>query len=364
MIDSVLIEQFKSIEKLRIDLNRLTVLVGPNAAGKSSILQAIELALRQATQPQLPITPMEYQPLRRKHSGVTWEQMRIEISGHEHRLLWKLRKAPEWSQAMGAGDSLVPTAEITESGRVTELNQTSSERIRHEIGVAAIFSLDPVICRQDQELQGKWMMGYRGEHLASMLGVLAGKNSARFQMLQEDLRDVVPYFKTLRIERGQWPDPSGVTKSWEAMVYDMTSAKELRTAQVSDGSILATAVLGAIHTISTIDDISPILLFDDIDNGLHPLAQGEIIRAIRRMLDRHSQLQVILTTHSPFVVDAVDPSSVRLVSLDKDGTTRCLPLTDHPEFNRWKDEFAPGELWNLFGEDWVSEPSRLEAEAQ
>lgn len=25
---------------------------------------------------------------------------------------------------------------------------------------------------------------------------------------------------------------------------------------------------------------------------------------------------------------------------------------DHPQFNKWKDELAPGEFWSMFGEDW------------
>lgn len=41
MIDRVSIQNFKSLRQVTIDLARLTVFVGPNASGKSSILEAM-----------------------------------------------------------------------------------------------------------------------------------------------------------------------------------------------------------------------------------------------------------------------------------------------------------------------------------
>src|SRR5689334_12185939 len=44
MIDRVQFENFKSLKSVRLDLSPLTVLVGPNGCGKSTVLQAIHLA--------------------------------------------------------------------------------------------------------------------------------------------------------------------------------------------------------------------------------------------------------------------------------------------------------------------------------
>ena len=46
MIHSVEIENFKNIRHQKIDLERLTVFVGPNGCGKTSVLQAIHLAVQ------------------------------------------------------------------------------------------------------------------------------------------------------------------------------------------------------------------------------------------------------------------------------------------------------------------------------
>src|SRR5882724_857921 len=44
MIRTVNIENYKSIPSLRLDLGRLTVLIGANGSGKSNLLEAIALA--------------------------------------------------------------------------------------------------------------------------------------------------------------------------------------------------------------------------------------------------------------------------------------------------------------------------------
>ena len=64
--------------------------------------------------------------------------------------------------------------------------------------------------------------------------------------------------------------------------------------------------------------------------------------------------QIIMTTHSPYLLDNLDPKEVRLTTLNDDGSATCAALVDHPDFDRWKDEMTPGEMWSLFGEKWVA----------
>lgn len=43
MIKKICIENYKSIQKLKLELGRITVLIGENGGGKSNILEAIAL---------------------------------------------------------------------------------------------------------------------------------------------------------------------------------------------------------------------------------------------------------------------------------------------------------------------------------
>ena len=49
MIDNVTIENFKSIDKLSINLGRLNVFIGANGSGKSNILEAITIGAAAAS---------------------------------------------------------------------------------------------------------------------------------------------------------------------------------------------------------------------------------------------------------------------------------------------------------------------------
>ena len=43
------------------------------------------------------------------------------------------------------------------------------------------------------------------------------------------------------------------------------------------------------------------------------------------------------------------------MTVGDDGYSVCGRLQDHPKYEKWKDELAPGEMWSLFGEKWMTE---------
>jgi energy-coupling factor transporter ATP-binding protein EcfA2 len=57
VITKLVIDNFKAIEHLELDLRPFRVFVGPNDSGKSTILQALDLLGRSTTQPIIPSSP-------------------------------------------------------------------------------------------------------------------------------------------------------------------------------------------------------------------------------------------------------------------------------------------------------------------
>jgi predicted ATPase len=101
-------------------------------------------------------------------------------------------------------------------------------------------------------------------------------------------------------------------------------------------------------------DRPKVLLLDDIEHGLHPLAQKQLVAVIGRIMEKFPDLQVIATAHSPYLLNYLLPEQVRIMAADAEGHALCGKLTDHPKFPTWKDEMAPGEMWSLFGEKWLA----------
>ncbi len=65
------------------------------------------------------------------------------------------------------------------------------------------------------------------------------------------------------------------------------------------------------------------------------------------------ELQIVATTHSPYILDGVDPSDVRVFFPRPDGSIVTKKLSDHPDAERMKDILGSGEFWSAESEAWV-----------
>jgi hypothetical protein len=186
------------------------------------------------------------------------------------------------------------------------------------------------------------VMAPDGSGLHSTLANLALNDPDSWQQLQSNLRQIIPMIQRLRHTRTGPNQPA-------ALLFDTVGADSLPAEQVSEGTLLVFGLLTALHSSGG----RRLVLLDDLDRGLHPKAQKELISFLRKLLETNSDLQLLATTHSPYMLDSMEPNEVRMTFLGEDLATVCAPLTDHPEFDRWKDEMTPGELWSLFGEKWL-----------
>jgi predicted ATP-binding protein involved in virulence len=70
-----------------------------------------------------------------------------------------------------------------------------------------------------------------------------------------------------------------------------------------------------------------VLLLDEIDAHLHPLWQRLLLPAMREALP---DVQMIVTSHSPFVISSCPGARVHVLKLDKDGHAYSQPPVDSP----------------------------------
>ncbi len=133
------------------------------------------------------------------------------------------------------------------------------------------------------------------------------------------------------------------------LIFDMAGAKEIPAHSVSEGTLLALALL----TLLWSPDCPNLVLLDDIEQGLHPKAQRELIGQIRQILAQRPGLQIVLTSHSPYIVDELEAEEVWLLATDAEGVAQAKRLSDHPDARRVLEVLTTGEFWSAEGEDWV-----------
>jgi predicted ATPase len=97
-----------------------------------------------------------------------------------------------------------------------------------------------------------------------------------------------------------------------------------------------------------------LILLEEPENGVHPKRLADVLRLLREITEgKHGgqAAQVVLTTHSPYLLDLVDltKEQVLVFRRQEDGSRTAEPA-DVERLNFFLDEFMLGEVWFNRGE--------------
>lgn len=321
MIESLSIRNFKALREVNVALKPLTVIVGPNASGKSSILQAIALYLRPSKIPK-----GEARDLLRSWNSSEGPTITAVVDGvHLPLDISKLPGMPPFTISVERLERLPWDPVLLD----LEPRKLAAPSIRKSVSLS---------------------LPSDGEGLSSLLGALMVEKQGRFDKIVERLRSVVPSVEDVRLR----PVSLDAGVGYE-IVFDMLGARDVPAEAASHGTLLTLGVLAAL----SVHEGPQVVLIDDLEKGLHPKAMSSFLRQLRGLQD--SQLQIVATSHSPYLIDCVEAGEVLLTSIDEKGDVVVRPLTDHPEYERWKGMMAPGEFWSSVGEDWITKGNKATA---
>lgn len=86
----------------------------------------------------------------------------------------------------------------------------------------------------------------------------------------------------------------------------------------------------------------PLIAIEEPELGLHPDIQGQLANLL---LEASERTQLVVTTHSDILVDALTESPETIVVCEKnDGCTR-LERLDSEKLKPWLAKYRLGELW-------------------
>ena len=91
--------------------------------------------------------------------------------------------------------------------------------------------------------------------------------------------------------------------------------------------------------------VPPLIVIEEIENGLDPRSIALIVDEIRELV-RTGKSQVILTTHSPYLLDLVPLESLMFVERVEGETVFSRPADDE-SVQKWSSDFAPGRLYTM-----------------
>jgi predicted ATPase len=366
------IEGFRRLYHVQVQLRPLSVLIGANGIGKTSVLDVLSLLASSAnkslgsTVSDLSGLPalLTYDRADRLHLGVSMEvenekplkydlSLRPQGVGYiiEHETLTQQREPPpsqpfKHIEAHGlnvryyeAGKGLIPPS-WEYNPLETFLSQIPSmfrqpEEFRNRLASSTFYHVlnveprSPV--RLPQPMVPAELPGRNGENLVSCLFSLRESQRDRFEAIEDALKVAFPGFQRLDFP----PVAAGtLALTWR----DSHFSKPLFVHQLSEGMLRFLWLT----TLLQSPGLTALTLLDEPEVSLHP----ELLSMLASLLrEASTRTQLIVATHSDRLIRFLEPSEVVVMDSDEGGLT-TMTRADQLDLDEWLKEYTLDELWS------------------
>jgi predicted ATPase len=391
MLSKFKVQHYKSLFDTEIELEPLTVFIGPNGSGKSNICEALavlsnflgRLVTHTSGSDLLYFFSESLRLLNKKEKlniqPKFWHgekdhllfevRFLLDLYSAEERLEYILLKKllnlsiqinfipppnPNIDYMVNVGsfdgfESFKPNHEATynESSQLREFlisNQYVDSPLATSLKKVDVYDFFPMDLSTKTSSTDN--MDRTGKGITNSLVDILHENRENFAELEERLTRLVPNIKRISLPRSE-------NQTFELELIDKYSEHHIPASEISDGTLRILGFLTALYQKET----PSIICFEELENGVHPWLlhkMMELLKIVSTEGINGKPVQVLITTHSPLLLNYVEPCQVRAVELDGEGKTQVhkLPI-DSVRFQKALEAYDGelGELWftNVFG---------------
>ncbi len=364
-LQSVRIRNFKAIVDSKVvRLGPLTAFIGHNGAGKSSLIEALETyqaivreGLDRAMQRWLgieharhkgqeaklrqgePINPISFElalgPSPRKVSRIDMTVNNDPAANQmfivDERVVFSdktfVERSPkEAPQSFGQSLSMLTSpafylAELADTVWGWQFLALAPERMGHPV--------------PQQRTAGGVRLERDGSNIADYLLDLRRQDQNAFDGIVETMSYILPYARDLQ---------ASVTSELERKAWLQLTEANFKV----PGWMLSTGTLRLLALLALLRHPKPppLIVVEEIENGLDPRSIHLVVEEIRNaVLD--GVTQVILTTHSPYLLDLLTLDHLVLVERGRRGHPVFRRPADDAGPTKWAEDFAPGRLYTM-----------------
>ena len=375
-IESLLVENYRALRKVEFDkLTPMTVLLGPNGSGKSTLFdvfnflsECFQYGLRHAwdrrgrakeLKTRGSTGPIVFELKYREQSGTPLITYRLAIDEGakgpevvEEYLQWKRgshgRPFRFLEFARGEGSAISGEMPDADDKRVPQKLRSPDLIAASTLGqfsdhprVAALrefitdwyvsyLSIDST--RNQPEAGPQERLSKGGENLPNVIQYLKEQHPERLDQIFSVLRERIPRLE--RVEAEPMPDGRLLLQ-----IKDAPFEQPVLSKYASDGTLKMLAYLAVLY-----DPEPPRFIgIEEPENFLHPRLLPELAEECRAASERS---QLLITSHSPFLLNAMRAEEVRVLYRDEQGFTQAVRASDIqgiPEFI--KAGASLGHLW-------------------
>ncbi|MCK6483928.1 MAG: AAA family ATPase [Phycisphaerae bacterium] len=311
MVERIRIENFRCFRELEVPLRPLTVLIGPNDTGKSVFLRAIGI-------------------LSSSESG---------FMDSDH---WRLDHTIT-TRIVGSVDG----GEITFNAvRGTKSYTSSGHANPKALQPCRLYQLPSNGVSMEAPGQpdhvGPPSLMRTGEGVPTLLDYFLRRDRARFNSIVTSCRGFVPGLEEIEVATPDAPSRR----------LDLVIESDLRLK--ADEASAGVRMMLFFLALAWHPEPPKMILIEEPENGVHPKRLADVMRLLREITQgKHGghAAQIILTTHSPYLLDLVDLNRDQvLVFRRNDDGSRTADPVDAERLAAFLDEFMLGEVWYNEGE--------------
>ncbi len=377
MLSKFRVQHYKSLYDTEVDLEPLTVFIGPNGSGKSNICEALAVFSNflQASANELnknhQNTPEKVflESLRRVNHKINFN---IKSKFWQGKIDYIYFKAQSFDKKELYGKEIIirilylekktniefnkgfttKNFQANNNLLITDLTGFLNKQIKYcdtsignSLKKVKIYDFAPSDLSEFIQNLSTPSMTRTGEGIAYSLVDILHSNRKSFDELEERLTKLVPNIARISLPRD--------ASSFKLELIDKYSENHIPASDISDGTLRILAFLVALYQ----EDTPSIICFEEIENGVHPWLlhkMMELLKIVSTEGINGNPVQILITTHSPLILNYVEPHQVRAVELDEEGKTQVHSLpTDSVRFQKSLEAYDGelGELWftNVFG---------------
>ncbi len=333
MIERIIIENFKSIRKLDLELKPINILVGANGVGKSNFVSFFKL-------PNL-VVQYGIQDYNKDIDKVLYFGRKrssrmngIIYFGNNYNLGFAIspRQESNYGVLFPAENDEPKTSEGEWQKKfinwVAVRLSYFDGRIYHFQDVTETSPLKKL-----SELNDNRYLKEDGRNLASYLYYLQEKHLKDFHNIENQIRAVAPFFDRFDLEPERLNE-----KQIELRWLEKGSDAYFNAYDLSDGTLR----FMALTTLLLQPDLPKTIIIDEPELGLHPFAINKLAAMMKQAAAKGSQ--VIVSTQSVGLIDNFELEDI--ITVDREDDQSVFKRLDSEELKDWLEDYTLGELWN------------------
>ncbi|GBE29791.1 recombination protein F [bacterium BMS3Bbin04] len=183
--------------------------------------------------------------------------------------------------------------------------------VLQELSNIRVFQINPIRSRQDGVPTPRAELERYGTNLPTVIDTMKRTEKKQWTTIMNAMRTIVPNLESIDVAYAmnkllvlQFRE-KGFGRAWSAN-------------EISDGTLQTLALLVAIY-----DQRISMLILEEIENSIHPWIIRHILDACR---EASQNKQIIITTHSPVVMNCMKPEEIWVV-WRQNGGSNVSPLT-------------------------------------